>query len=24
VHDHCGGYALLFQSYSVPHGAAGA
>ena len=24
VHDHCGGYPLFFQSYSVPHGAAGA
>jgi hypothetical protein len=24
VHDHCGGYALFFQPYSVPHGAAGA
>lgn len=24
VHDHYGGYALFFQPYSVPHGAAGA
>jgi len=24
VHDHYGGYPLLFQSYGVPHGAAGA
>src|SRR5262245_21197201 len=24
VNDHCGGYALFFQPYSVPHGAASA
>ena len=24
VHDYCGGYPLFFQSYGVPHGAAGA